>query len=190
VVSSWNTAIGSNSNHSYRKKNTSKPVSGSSSKITTHVFRYATDEIITDSQIAPVPTVARVRHFYYIRMLDAGDSPGAVEALWRWPEARRGPLSWKLISTHLRLLVSLTSQDPISKTPGPHALPVDPFGSSPHSLRCLESDNVALYPSSLDSRTLSVLSLFGDRLDYHSDTLLGRKLAPRYLLSLPHGANP
>ena len=166
-------------NHSHRKKKKkkTKSVSSSSSKITTHVFRYATDEIITDSQIAPVPTVARVRHLH-TRMLDTGDSPGAIETLWRWPEARRGPLSWELVSAHLGLLVPLASRDPIYKTPGLYASPVDPFGSSPHSLRCFESYN---YPSSLDPRTLLVLSLLGDRLDFHPDTLLDCRLVPRYL---------
>ena len=140
-------------NHSYRKTHTSKSVSSSSSKITTHIFRYFTDEIITDSQIAPVCTVARVRYLY-TRILDTGDSPGAVEALWRWPEACQEPLSWKFISTHLRLLVSLTSQDQISKnawslyTPSRPVWIVAPFLEV---FRIGQRRSVSLLPRSQDS---------------------------------------
>jgi len=57
------TVVGSNSELFVSKKTTRlKSVSRSSPKVTTHVFRYAMDEIITDSQTAPVPTVAQVLH--------------------------------------------------------------------------------------------------------------------------------
>jgi len=48
----------------------------------------------------------------------------------------------------------------------------DPFGSFPHSLRCLTLENVPLYPSFLNLRTLTTLFLFDDNFHLHLDTLL------------------
>jgi len=49
---------------------------------------------------------------------------------------------------------------------------IDPFGSSAHSLRCLALDNVPLYPSFLNLRTLTTLFLRDHKFHLHLDTLL------------------
>jgi len=48
----------------------------------------------------------------------------------------------------------------------------DPFGSFSHSLRCLTLENIPLYPSFLNLRTLTTLFLRDDNLHLHLDTLL------------------
>jgi len=49
---------------------------------------------------------------------------------------------------------------------------VDPFGSSAHSLRCLTLEDVPLYPSFLNLRTLTTLLLNSVKFYLHLDTLL------------------
>jgi len=49
---------------------------------------------------------------------------------------------------------------------------VDPFGSSAHSLMCLALDNVPLYPSFLNLRTLTTLFFRDHKFHLHLDTLL------------------